>query len=122
LVQGSWWSALPASLRGRVSLAVSNPPYVSTPEMDSLPAEVADWEPTAALEAGPTGLEAISSILEKAGEWLASPSVLVLELAPHQAAEAKELAQAAGFAPVRVESDLAGRERALVARRSEAAG
>jgi release factor glutamine methyltransferase len=118
LVQGSWWSAVPASLRGRVSLAVSNPPYVSTPEMDSLPAEVADWEPTAALEAGPTGLEAIASILEEAGEWLARPSALVLELAPHQAEAAKELARGAGFAPVRVEADLAGRDRALVARRS----
>jgi release factor glutamine methyltransferase len=118
LVQGSWWSALPESLRGRITLAVSNPPYVSTPEMDTLPAEVADWEPTAALEAGPTGLEAISAILKEAGEWLASPGALVLELAPHQTAEAKELARAAGFAPVRVEPDLAGRDRALVARRS----
>lgn len=116
LVEGSWWSALPMELKGRVALAVSNPPYVSTAEMAVLPAEVADWEPAGALEAGPTGLEAIAVIVGEAGEWLARPGVLVLELAPHQASAAIEVARAAGFESVRVEPDLAGRDRALVAR------
>jgi release factor glutamine methyltransferase len=118
LVEGSWWSALPASLRGQVALAVSNPPYVSSAEMTSLPTEVAHWEPGAALEAGPTGLEAIAVIVAEAGEWLARPGAMVLELAPHQADAAIELARAAGFESVRVEPDLAGRDRALVARLS----
>jgi release factor glutamine methyltransferase len=116
LVEGAWWSALPASLRGQVALAVSNPPYISSAEMATLPAEVAQWEPASALDAGPTGLEAIADILAEAGEWLARPGVLVLELAPHQSEAAIELARAAGFESVRVEPDLAGRDRALVAR------
>jgi release factor glutamine methyltransferase len=114
LVEGSWWSALPSSLRGCVSLAVSNPPYVSTAEMASLPRVVADWEPVSALEAGPTGLEAISAIVTGATEWLARPGVLVLELAPHQAGPAIELATSCGFCDVGVEPDLAGVDRALV--------
>ncbi len=42
--------------------------------------------------------------------------MLVLELAPHQAAPAAELARAAGFAQVAVHPDLAERDRVLVAR------
>jgi release factor glutamine methyltransferase len=116
MVQGSWWDALPAELRGGVSLAVSNPPYVSTPEMATLPPDVANWEPPSALDAGPTGLEAIVAIVEEAPDWLARPGVVVVELAPHQAAAAEAVAHRAGFDETRVEKDLAGRDRALVAR------
>jgi release factor glutamine methyltransferase len=83
--------------------------------MASLPPVVADWEPTSALEAGPTGLEAISAIVGGAGEWLARPGVLVIELAPHQAAAAIGLARSSGFSEVQVEPDLAGFDRVLVA-------
>jgi release factor glutamine methyltransferase len=116
LVEGSWWDALPASLRGQVSLVVSNPPYVTTAEMASLPAVVAEWEPALALHGGPTGLDAIEVIVSEAPRWLARPGALVVELAPHQAGAVRSLAQRAGFDDVRVEQDLAGRERALIAR------
>ena len=42
LTQGSWFSALPDELEGRVDVAVSNPPYVGEAEAETLPAEVAD--------------------------------------------------------------------------------
>jgi release factor glutamine methyltransferase len=116
LVEGSWWDALPGELQGRVSLAVSNPPYISSREMATLPEVVAAWEPHDALEAGPTGLEAIEVIVAGSPTWLARPGALVVEIAPHQAGAVGALARAAGFSDVRVETDLAGRERALVAR------
>jgi release factor glutamine methyltransferase len=116
LAEGSWWEALPGELQGRVSLAVSNPPYVSSGEMATLPEVVADWEPRDALEAGPTGLEAIELIVTGSPGWLARPGALVVEIAPHQAAAVTALARSAGFSSVRVEADLAGRQRAVVAR------
>jgi release factor glutamine methyltransferase len=116
LVEGSWWSALPDELRGEVALAVSNPPYVSSAEMASLPAEVAAWEPRSALEAGPTGLEDLGAIVAEAPDWLAPAGVLVVELAPHQASAVERMATKAGFADVDLRPDLAGRERVLVAR------
>jgi release factor glutamine methyltransferase len=116
LAEGSWWDALPAELLGRVSLAVSNPPYVSSEEMAGLPEVVADWEPRDALEAGPTGLEAIEAIVAGSRAWLARPASLVLEIAPHQAQAVTALARRAGFSSVRVEPDLAGRARAVAAR------
>lgn len=116
LALGSWWSALPDELVGRVSLVVSNPPYVTTAEMASLPPVVANWEPASALDGGPTGLDAIEAIVSGAPEWLRRPGSLVVELAPQQVAAALALAQEAGFDEIRVEKDLAGRDRALVAR------
>lgn len=113
LAEGSWFEPLPAELRGRVQLVVSNPPYVA--EGEELPEVVAAWEPREALYAGPTGLEAVAEIVEQAPAWLARPGVLVVELAPHQAAAACALA-AASFDEVEVRPDLAGRDRALVAR------
>lgn len=114
LSAGDWFAALPPNLRGQVDLIVANPPYVGAEEV--LPPEVADWEPAGALVAGPTGLEAVAQIVAEAPAWLRRPGALVVEIAPHQAGAAVELAQAAGFEAVDVRPDLAGRLRALVAR------
>ena len=116
LCGGSWWSALPGELEGKVDLVVSNPPYVATSEMPGLDGEVLDWEPQLALEAGPTGVEAVEEILSSAPSWLRPGGVAVLEIAPHQSARAKRAARLAGFAHAEVHPDLAGRDRVLVAR------
>jgi release factor glutamine methyltransferase len=114
LSAGDWFSALPPNLRGEFDVIVANPPYVGADEV--LPAEVADWEPAGALVAGPTGLEAVADILAGAPAWLRRPGAVVVEIAPHQAGIAVELAEAAGFDEVVVRPDLAGRARALVGR------
>jgi len=114
LFEGDWYAALPVAHRGAIDLIVSNPPYVAAGE--PLPDEVAAWEPTAALVAGPTGLEAIELIVAGAPSWLRRPGALVVELAPHQADDAVALAAAAGFEDAHVEPDLTGRPRVLVGR------
>jgi release factor glutamine methyltransferase len=115
LAQGSWFDALPAELRGRLRLAVSNPPYVSEGEYEEFPAELRH-EPVPALVSGPTGLEAIDTIVSGAPAWLEAAGVLVCEIAPHQAKHAIERAHDAGFADAFVRHDMTGRQRVLVAR------
>ncbi len=120
LARGTWLDPLPASLRGRVDLVVSNPPYVSESEWPELPAEVRQ-EPRAALVAGPgsdgtPGLAGVEAVLSQARGWLRRPGAAVVELAPHQAEAALALARRLGYGDVRVERDLAGRPRALVGR------
>lgn len=114
VAQGDWFGALPEELRGEVDLVVSNPPYVA--EGDDLPAEVADWEPTTALIAGPSGMEHLERIVADAPSWLRPGGVLVVELAPWHAARIADLARQAGFASTEVGQDLAGRDRYAVAR------
>lgn len=117
LAAGSWWAALPEELRGRIDLVVSNPPYIASAEMTALEPAVRDWEPVTALESGRTGLEAIEDILSGAADgWLRPGGTAVIEIAPHQSEDAMRAATAAGFSDVAVEPDLAGRDRALIAR------
>lgn len=115
---GEWWSALPEELIGRVDLVISNPPYVSTAEMGLLDPVIRDWEPTTALASGPTGLEGIESILAGAAGWLSPRGSAVIEIAPHQSERAIESARGLGFEHAHIVQDLAGRDRALVARMS----
>ena len=113
LAEGSWWSALPEELVGDLDLVVSNPPYVGAGE--ELELEVATYEPELALRSGVDGLDAVREIIGGAAQWLARPGVLVVELAPHQATAALELAQVAGASRAEIRTDMAGRDRALVA-------
>ncbi len=119
LVEGSWLEPLPDSLRGRVDLVVSNPPYVSEDEWAALAPEVRR-EPRSALVAGPgsdgtPGLAEVEAVLTQSLGWLRPGGTVVVELAPGQADAAVDLARRAGFAVAGVERDLAGRHRALLA-------
>jgi release factor glutamine methyltransferase len=115
LRQGRWFEALSPERRGAVDLIVSNPPYVAIG--DELPAEVREWEPTGALIAGPRGTEDLEVLVDGADQWLVTGGALVLEVAPHQAAEMAERARRRRFDRVEVVADLAGRSRVVVARR-----
>ena len=115
LVEGSWFDALPSALRGQVGVVASNPPYV--PDDAELPAEVEDGEPTEALRSGEDGLADIRAIVAGAAEWLAPGGALVVEHGDDQGPATRALASSAGFDQVRTGTDLAGRDRFLVARR-----
>ena len=119
LTEGSWLDPLPDELRGGVDLVVSNPPYVAAGEWAGLDPEV-KAEPRRALVAGPgrdgaAGLADVEAVLEQARLWLGRPGAVVVELAPHQSNSARGRARELGYDEVRVEPDLAGRDRALVA-------
>jgi release factor glutamine methyltransferase len=115
LVEGDWFDALPTDLRGRIDVLVTNPPYVAS--TDELPREVADWEPVSALRSGPDGLDAIRRIVAGSAEWLRPGGTLVVEIGESQGEAVRDTARTAGLVDVRVEPDLAGRDRALLARR-----
>lgn len=116
VAEGRWFAALADELQGRLDVVVANPPYIAADE--ALPAAVVDWEPASALVAGPIGTEDLDHLVDTALDWLAPGGALVLELAPHQAAGTAERARARGYVAVAVHPDLAGRDRAVVARRA----
>jgi release factor glutamine methyltransferase len=89
-------------------LVVSNPPYVGPEELEALQAEIRDWEPRGALVG-----EGFQQKLARA----ARTELLVLEVAPRQAAAvARELRELA-YDDVCVTPDLAGKERVVEGRR-----
>ena len=64
---------------GELDLIVSNPPYITDEEMDSLDSTVKDHEPDLALRAGETGLDFYGPILEMAKQLLKDGGALIVE-------------------------------------------
>jgi len=75
------------------------------------------WVAFSGFDGAGMGLEALETIVTGAPGWLRDGGVVVIEIAPHQAAAALQLAAEAGFPAAKVEDDLARRPRVLVARR-----
>lgn len=66
----------------RFDFVLSNPPYVSSREMESLPTDVRDHEPRQALLAGPRGTEVIERLIDQAADRLNPGGWLLVELSP----------------------------------------
>jgi release factor glutamine methyltransferase len=63
-------------------IVVSNPPYVSQAEYEQLSVEIRQYEPYAALVAGPTGLEVIQRLWQDVPRVIAPHGWLLLEISP----------------------------------------
>jgi release factor glutamine methyltransferase len=116
MLEGSWFGALPDSLRASFSVIVSNPPYVAESERADLAADVLDWEPQNALFADNDGRSDIAVIIGEAQRWLEAGGTFIIEMAPHQTAWASELALSMHYVDIVIAKDLTGRDRALVAK------
>ncbi len=114
--EGSWFHALPVELVGSLDLVISNPPYVASEEV--LPHEVIGYEPHVALFSDSTGQVPgdayLVHIVDQAPLWLAPGGALVLEMSPHQTEPIAQRCTDLGF-DARVEADLTGRARSVVA-------
>ncbi|MDY6951623.1 MAG: peptide chain release factor N(5)-glutamine methyltransferase [Thermodesulfobacteriota bacterium] len=115
--QGHWFEALQED-RGRgFDLIVSNPPYVSQQDYETLPSEISQYEPPQALDGGADGLDAIRLIIEKAPGHMASGGWLLLEMGYDQAASIERLMAASGaYRDVSVIKDYSGLDRVVRAR------
>ena len=114
-VHGSLLGPL-TDLRARV--VVSNPPYIALGEAGGLPASVRDWEPFVALYGGMDGMATTAQLVREAARALEPGGLLALEVDARRASLAADLVgRDPRFHRIRVELDLAGRERFVLARR-----
>lgn len=97
---------------------ISNPPYLTVGEYSSLDASVRDWEPAVALVSGEDGMEATMRLLDEGRGVLRPGGWLALEVDCSRAAMVAKRACSFGWRDVSVQTDLFGRERYLLARRS----
>ncbi|HEX6329827.1 MAG TPA: peptide chain release factor N(5)-glutamine methyltransferase [Actinomycetota bacterium] len=112
ILEGALLEPLPSELRGWVDLVVSNPPYLSPDEFEDLPLEVRA-DPEIALVGD---VAVIERLADDAARWLRDGGVLALEIGAAQGRAVTDLL-GRGYADVRVEPDLAGRDRVVLARR-----
>jgi len=112
VLEGDLLHPLPEELRGWVDLVVSNPPYVTEDEYADLPQEVRA-EPRLALVGG---IEVYERLAGESLRWLRDGGTLALETGALQGPQVVDVLSPA-FHDVRVERDLAGRDRVVVGRR-----
>jgi release factor glutamine methyltransferase len=110
--EGDLLDPLPSDLRGWVDLVVSDPPYLTPEEYEDLPVEVRA-DPKLALVGG---VEVIERLADEALRWLGDGGVLAVEIGASQGRDVVRLLERS-FADVRLEPDLAGRDRVVIGRR-----
>ncbi len=91
VLEGDWVE--PLAGRGPYRLVMSNPPYVTTAELEDLPPSVRDFEPRLALDGGADGLEAYRRLLPGLALITHPSSTVLLEGDPGRLPRVAEMCQ-----------------------------
>ena len=117
VLQGDLGAPVGDRFMGKLSLVVSNPPYIPTQVLDDMPTEVTEHEPELALDGGCDGLDLYRPLATWAIRALAAGGGFAVELHETCLDAAATFAESCGFTDVRIVDDLAGRPRVLTARK-----
>ncbi|HEY6090281.1 MAG TPA: HemK/PrmC family methyltransferase, partial [Gemmatimonadaceae bacterium] len=112
--------SLLAPLAGeKLDAVVCNPPYISFAEIEELPSDVRDWEPSLALLCPEDGLSVTRDLIRLAPSVLTHGGFLALEVDTRRAGTVAEMVAVDGrYSGVEVLLDLTGRERFVFATRA----
>ena len=116
VARGNLGEAIADRFIGKLDLVVSNPPYVPTDVVATLPREVADFEPVLALDGGSDGLDLFRTLATWALSALKPGGALAVELHETCLEAAADFVAALGFTRIKIVKDLAGKNRVLVCR------
>ena len=112
---GHWWNPL-QSFKGKLDLAISNPPYIPEDTYEKLPKEVKNFEPKIALLGGEDGLKHTREIIQKAPLFLKERGWLILENHFDQGEKVKQLLLKNKFTSIEIVNDLSGIGRFTIGR------
>lgn len=114
---GSWWQPL-NHLQGKVTVMVSNPPYIPSLELATLQPEVFRHEPQVALDGGDDGLDAIRYLGQTAPDYLISGGVWLIEMMVGQGENVVAMLLEQGdYRDIQIIQDLSQKERFVLAYR-----
>lgn len=102
---------------GRFDLILANLPYI--PDGETLPPDVARFEPAEALYGGPDGTAVIADVLAALESAAVDSRAIALEMGPGQGQRIEAMLRAIGYPETQVRRDLAGLERVTVGRRPD---
>ena len=112
---GNWWDPL-KNFKGKIDLAVANPPYIPQNAYEELPMEVKNFEPKNALLGGDDGLDHIKEIVQYAPLYLKEKGWLLIENHFDHGARVKQLFLENRFTEVEVLKDFSGIGRFTIGR------
>jgi release factor glutamine methyltransferase len=98
-------------------LIVSNPPYIPDADIGALQPEVRDFEPRAALDGGPDGLDFYRRLAVEAPGRLSAVGVMCFEFGDGQAADIGKILAGENWIVEPPREDYTRRQRVLIARR-----
>lgn len=103
----------------KYDLIVSNPPYISKEEYETLMPEVKNYEPQNALTDLGDGLYFYKEISKSAGEYLKDTGYLAYEIGYNQAKDVSKILQDNNFAVLSIIKDYGGNDRVVIAKKME---
>ena len=101
------------NIKEKFDIIVSNPPYIETLTIQSLPQEVKN-EPLIALDGGKDGLDFYRILASNAQKYLNENGILAVEIGYNQGELVSNLFKKCGFVEVYVKKDLSGNDRIVV--------
>ena len=109
-------TAEPSAFLGKFDMIVSNPPYITGPEMEQLPDSVKNYEPHMALYGGEDGLEFYRSIAANYKRALTPDGLLGFEFGMGQGDDVCSILNDNGYTILERVQDFNNIERAVIAR------
>lgn len=115
-ITGDWATAKGADLADprRFDIVLANPPYIPSADIAALAPEVREFEPVAALDGGPDGLDAYRALLPVIAACLAAGGRAFIEIGAGQSGAVSALAAGAGLKVRGVQNDLGRIERCII--------
>ena len=105
---------------GDFQVILSNPPYISRGQFDSLPKEVRQGDPMVSLVSGPDGTEYYPPLAERSLELLCTGGSLMVEVGAEQGDIVAGIFLQAGYGDVQIVNDLAGIGRVVKGKKKNA--
>ena len=101
-------------LGSKYDMVVSNPPYISSSNVNGLSEDIKFYEPKLALNGGPDGYSKIKKVIKKSSKLLKNRGKLILEIGFNQLTGTIKILQENGFYINKYSKDLAGKIRCVI--------
>lgn len=95
-------------------IIVSNPPYISKKDIESLDVGVKDFEPRLALDGGQDGLDFYRRITRDSKDFLVDGGLLIYEIGYDQGRSVRDILNKEGFQDISIIKDLQGHDRVVM--------
>ena len=82
---------------GKYDLIISNPPYVSTKDINKLSDDIKIYEPLLALKGGVNGLDLVKKVIYKSKYLIKKNGLLAIEIGNQQYYKVKKILKVCGF-------------------------
>jgi release factor glutamine methyltransferase len=109
-IRSNWFE----NIHGTFHAIVSNPPYIASNVIHDLAPEVTKFDPAAALDGGPDGLDAYKAIAKDAARFVRSNGIVGLEIGYDQRNDVTAIFEALGFKCLKSVKDYGQNDRVLV--------